>query len=122
MGKYCGPFSQVSPVIISCLTMVQYKGQEMDTGVIHKAYSGFTSYTGVLSVCVCICMHWMYKCRSMQFSHMQFHEINTTKMLTVLSSQDSFLLLLYSCTHPFTPSLTTSHHLSLLDLDNFHIA
>ena len=55
-GKYCGPFSQVSPVIISCLTMVQYKGQEMDTGIIQKAYSGFTSYRRLKCVCVYACI------------------------------------------------------------------
>ena len=69
--------------------MVQYEDQETDTGIIHRAYSDFTSYTGVLSVCVCV-----YACITCvsavlcNFLTCSFVKSIQPRCLPVLSSQD----------------------------------
>ena len=69
--------------------MVQYEDQETDTGIIHRAYSDFTSYTGVLSVCVCV-----YACITCvsavlcNFLTCSFMKSTQPRCLPVLSSQD----------------------------------
>lgn len=40
-------------MLICCLTVVQYKNQEIGTDIIHRVYSDFFSNTGT-GVCVCV--------------------------------------------------------------------
>ena len=90
--------SSALTMVTSCITIVQYQNQKIDTVTIVKAYSHFTSFTYALCMCV--------------FSmHLSF----TTWYSTILSLQSSHNLPLYSHIHPlpntsnFRQSLICSH-------------
>lgn len=54
-GSSSKPFTPLLPMVISCITSVQYHNQEIDIDTIHRPYPDFTS-SKCICVCVCVCV------------------------------------------------------------------